>query len=249
MAVVSMKQLLEAGVHFGHQTRRWNPKMARYIFTERNGIYIIDLQKTVKKLEEAYSFIRDISVEGKPVLFVGTKKQAQDSVKEEAERAGAYYVNARWLGGMMTNFSTIRRRVSRLQQLRAMEEDGTFDLLPKKEVIKLRLEIEKLEKFLGGIKEMKQLPGALFIVDPRKERIAVAEAKKLGIPIVAIVDTNCDPDEIDYVIPGNDDAIRAVKLISATMANAIIEGREGQMGAAAQETADETAAEETEAAE
>ena len=248
MAVVSMKQLLEAGVHFGHQTRRWNPKMARYIFTERNGIYIIDLQKTVKKLEEAYSFIRDISVEGKPVLFVGTKKQAQDSVKEEAERAGAYYVNARWLGGMMTNFSTIRRRVSRLQQLRAMEEDGTFDLLPKKEVIKLRLEIEKLEKFLGGIKEMQQLPGALFIVDPRKERIAVAEAKKLGIPIVAIVDTNCDPDEIDYVIPGNDDAIRAVKLISATMANAIIEGREGQMGAAAQETADETAAEETEEA-
>ena len=248
MAVVSMKQLLEAGVHFGHQTRRWNPKMARYIFTERNGIYIIDLQKTVKKLEEAYSFIRDISVEGKPVLFVGTKKQAQDSVKEEAERAGAYYVNARWLGGMMTNFSTIRRRVSRLQQLRAMEEDGTFDLLPKKEVIKLRLEIEKLEKFLGGIKEMKQLPGALFIVDPRKERIAVAEAKKLGIPIVAIVVTNCDPDEIDYVIPGNDDAIRAVKLISATMANAIIEGREGQMGAAAQETADETAAEETEEA-
>ena len=248
MSVISMKQLLEAGVHFGHQTRRWNPKMARYIFTERNGIYIIDLQKTVKKLEEAYSFIRDISVEGKPVLFVGTKKQAQDSVKEEAERAGAYYVNARWLGGMMTNFSTIRRRVSRLQQLRAMEEDGTFDLLPKKEVIKLRLEIEKLEKFLGGIKEMKQLPGALFIVDPRKERIAVAEAKKLGIPIVAIVDTNCDPDEIDYVIPGNDDAIRAVKLISATMANAIIEGREGQMGAAAQETADETAAEETEEA-
>ena len=242
MAVVSMKQLLEAGVQFGHQTRRWNPKMARYIFTERNGIYIIDLQKTVKKLEEAYSFIRDISVEGKPVLFVGTKKQAQDSVKEEAERAGAYYVNARWLGGMMTNFSTIRRRVSRLQQLRAMEEDGTFDLLPKKEVIKLRLEIEKLEKFLGGIKEMKQLPGALFIVDPRKERIAVAEAKKLGIPIVAIVDTNCDPDEIDYVIPGNDDAIRAVKLISATMANAIIEGREGQMGAAAQESAEETEA-------
>ena len=243
-----MKQLLEAGVHFGHQTRRWNPKMARYIFTERNGIYIIDLQKTVKKLEEAYNFIRDISVEGKPVLFVGTKKQAQDSVKEEAERAGAYYVNARWLGGMMTNFSTIRRRVSRSQQLRAMEEDGTFDLLPKKEVIKLRLEIEKLEKFLGGIKEMKQLPGALFIVDPRKERIAVAEAKKLGIPIVAIVDTNCDPDEIDYVIPGNDDAIRAVKLISATMANAIIEGREGQMGAAAQETADETVEQETEEA-
>lgn len=246
MAVVSMKQLLEAGVHFGHQTRRWNPKMARYIFTERNGIYIIDLQKTVKKLEEAYSFVRDISVEGKPVLFVGTKKQAQDSVKDEAERAGAYFVNARWLGGMMTNFSTIRRRVSRLQQLKAMETDGTFELLPKKEVIKLRLEIEKLEKFLGGIKDMKQLPGALFIVDPRKERIAVAEAKKLGIPIVAIVDTNCDPDEIDYVIPGNDDAIRAVKLISATMANAIIEGREGQMGAAA---AQEAAQEKEEAAE
>ncbi len=237
MAVVSMKQLLEAGVHFGHQTRRWNPKMAKYIFTERNGIYIIDLQKTVKKLEEAYNFVRDISVEGKPVLFVGTKKQAQDSVKEEAQRAGAYYVNARWLGGMMTNFTTIRRRIDRLGQLKAMEEDGTFELLPKKEVIKLRLEIEKLEKFLGGIKEMRQLPGALFIVDPRKERIAVAEAKKLGIPIVAIVDTNCDPDEIDYVIPGNDDAIRAVKLISGTMANAIIEGREGQMGAAAEEEA------------
>ena len=248
MGVVSMKQLLEAGVHFGHQTRRWNPKMARYIFTERNGIYIIDLQKTVKKLEEAYMFVRDVAANGDNVLFVGTKKQAGESIKEEAERAGAYYVNARWLGGMMTNFSTIRRRVSRLQQLRAMEEDGTFDLLPKKEVIKLRLEIEKLEKFLGGIKEMKQLPGALFIVDPRKERIAVAEAKKLGIPIVAIVDTNCDPDEIDYVIPGNDDAIRAVKLISATMANAIIEGRQGEMGAAAQETADETAAEETEEA-
>lgn len=213
--------------------------MARYIFTERNGIYIIDLQKTVKKLEEAYNFVRNISVEGKPVLFVGTKKQAQDSVKEEAERAGAYFVNARWLGGMMTNFSTIRRRVSRLQQLKAMETDGTFELLPKKEVIKLRLEIEKLEKFLGGIKDMKQLPGALFIVDPRKERIAVAEAKKLGIPIVAIVDTNCDPDEIDYVIPGNDDAIRAVKLISATMANAIIEGQEGQMGAAAAEQSTE----------
>lgn len=211
--------------------------MAKYIFTERNGIYIIDLQKTVKKLEEAYNFVRDISVEGRPVLFVGTKKQAQDSVKEEAQRAGAFYVNARWLGGMMTNFTTIRRRIDRLAQLKAMEEDGTFELLPKKEVIKLRLEIEKLEKFLGGIKDMKQLPGALFIVDPRKERIAVAEAKKLGIPIVAIVDTNCDPDEIDYVIPGNDDAIRAVKLISGTIANAIIEGREGQMGAAALEEA------------
>ena len=235
MAVVSMKQLLEAGVHFGHQTRRWNPKMAEYIFTERSAIYIIDLQKTVKKLEEAYAFVRDLSVEGKSVLFVGTKKQAQDSVKEEAERAGAYYVNARWLGGMLTNFTTIKRRIDRLKQLRAMEEDGTFDLLPKKEVIKLKLEIEKLEKFLGGIKEMKQAPGALFIVDPRKERIAVAEAKKLGIRIVAIVDTNCDPDEIDYVIPGNEDAIPAVKLIAGTMANAIIEGHEGQMGAAAKE--------------
>ena len=230
MAVVAMKQLLEAGVHFCHQTRRWNPKMAKYIFTERNGIYIIDLQKTVRKLEEAYNFVREVSAQGKSVLFVGTKKQAQDSVKEEAERVGAYFVNARWLGGMLTNFRTIRRRIDRLNQLKAMEADGTFEMLPKKEVIKLRLEIEKLEKFMGGIKDMKELPGALFIVDPRKERIAVAEAKKLGIPIVAIVDTNCDPDEIDYVIPGNDDAIRAVKLISGTMANAIAEGREGQMG-------------------
>ena len=240
--VVSMKQLLEAGVHFGHQTRRWNPKMAEYIFTERNGIYIIDLQKTVKKLDEAYNFVKEISTEGKSVLFVGTKKQAQESVKEEALRAGAFYVNARWLGGMMTNFTTIRRRVARLKQLRAMEEDGTFDLLPKKEVIKLNLEIEKLEKFLGGIKDMDELPGALFIIDPRKERIAVAEAKKLNIPIVAIVDTNCDPDEIDYVIPGNDDAIRAVKLIAGAMADAVIEGREGQMGAA--EVVEEEAAEE-----
>ena len=239
-----MKQLLEAGVHFGHQTRRWNPKMSEYIFTQRNGIYIIDLQKTVKKLEEAYSFVRDLSMEGKSVLFVGTKKQAQDSVKEEAERAGAYYVNARWLGGMMTNFTTIQRRINRLKQLRTMEEDGTFDLLPKKEVIKLNLEIEKLEKFMGGIKDMKEMPGALFIVDPRKERIAVAEAKKLGIPIVAIVDTNCDPDEIDYVIPGNDDAIRAVKLIAGTIANAIIEGNEGKMGAAAVEETTEEATEE-----
>ena len=227
MGVVSMKQLLEAGVHFGHQTRRWNPKMAQYIFTERNGIYIIDLQKTVKKLEEAYMFIRDISANGEEVLFVGTKKQAGDSVKEEALRAGAHYVNARWLGGMMTNFKTIRRRIERLAQLRKMQEDGTFDLLPKTEVIKLNLEIEKLEKFLGGIKNMNKLPGALFIVDPRKERIAVAEAKKLNIPIVAIVDTNCDPDEVDYVIPGNDDAIRAVKLIAGTIANAIIEGKQG----------------------
>ncbi|MDO4831512.1 MAG: 30S ribosomal protein S2 [Clostridia bacterium] len=244
MAVVSMKQLLEAGVHFGHQTRRWNPKMAEYIFTERNGIYIIDLQKSVKKLEEAYNFVRELSAEGKSVLFVGTKKQAQDSVKEEALRAGAYYVNARWLGGMLTNFSTIRRRVARLKQLRTMQEDGTFDLLPKKEVIKLNLEIEKLEKFMGGIKDMTAMPGALFIVDPRKERIAVSEAKKLNIPIVAIVDTNCDPDEIDYVIPGNDDAIRAVKLIAGAMADAVIEGREGQMGAAADnEELEEEAAE------
>ena len=233
MAVVSMKQLLEAGVHFGHQTRRWNPKMAEYIFTERNGIYIIDLQKSVKKLEEACKFIRAIASEGKSVLFVGTKKQAQLSVKEEAIRAGAYYVNARWLGGMLTNFSTIKHRIARLKQLRVMQEDGTFELLPKKEVIKLNLEIEKLEKFLGGIKDMKELPGALFIVDPRKEKIAVAEAKKLGIPVIAIVDTNCDPDDVDFVIPGNDDAIRAVKLIASVAANSYIEGNEGRMGAAA----------------
>ncbi len=232
MAVISMKQLLEAGVHFGHQTRRWNPKMAPYIFTERNGIYIIDLQKTVRKLEEAYMFVRDLSAEGKEVLFVGTKKQAQDSIREEAVRAGAHFVNARWLGGMLTNFRTIRGRIARLAPRKAMEEDGTFDLLPKKEVVKLNHEIEKLEKFMGGIKEMKKLPGALFIVDPRKEKIAVAEAKKLGIPVVAIVDTNCNPDEVDYVIPGNDDAIRAVKLIASCMANAIIEGRQGEQTAA-----------------
>ena len=219
--------------------------MARYIFTERNGIYIIDLQKTVKKLDEAYMFARDVAADGGSILFVGTKKQAGDSVKEEAERCGMHYVNARWLGGMMTNFNTIRRRINRLSQLRQMEEDGTFDLLPKKEVIKLNLEIEKLEKFLGGIKNMDKLPKALFIVDPRKERIAVAEAKKLGIPIIAIVDTNCDPDEIDYVIPGNDDAIRAVKLIAGAMASAVIEGRQGQEETAAEE---EVAAEETEAA-
>ncbi len=246
MAVVSMKQLLEAGVHFGHQTRRWNPKMAPYIFTERNGIYIIDLQKTVKKMDAAYNFVRDLAADGKNILFVGTKKQAQESVKEEATRAGAYYVNARWLGGMLTNFTTIRKRVQRLAQLRKMEEDGTFELLPKKEVAKLQLEIEKLEKYLGGIKEMHDFPGALFIVDPRKERIAVSEARKLGIPIVAIVDTNCDPDEIDYVIPGNDDAIRAVKLIAGAMADAIIEGREGQMGAAAAEEPETDEAEEAE---
>ena len=227
MEVVSMKQLLEAGVHFGHQTRRWNPKMAPYIFTERNGIYIIDLQKTVKKLDEAYNFIHEVAANGGEILFVGTKKQAADSIKEEAVRAGAHYVNARWLGGMMTNFKTIQRRIARLEQLHAMEADNTFDLLPKKEVIKLNLEIEKLEKFLGGIKNMKKLPGALFVVDPRKEKIAVAEAKKLGIPVVAIVDTNCDPDEIDYVIPGNDDAIRAVKLIAGAMADAIISARQG----------------------
>lgn len=226
--VISMKQLLEAGVHFGHQTRRWNPKMAPYIFTERNGIYIIDLQKTVKKIEEAYMFVRDLAAEGDSILFVGTKKQAQESIKEEAVRAGMPFVNVRWLGGMLTNFQTIRRRIDRLYHLRKMEEDGTFDLLPKKEVVKLRLEAERLEKFLGGIKEMKKLPGALFVVDPRKEHIAVTEARKLGIPIVAIVDTNCDPDEVDYVIPGNDDAIRAVKLIAATIANAVIEGRQGE---------------------
>ena len=228
MAVVSMKQLLEAGVHFGHQTRRWNPKMATYIYTERNGIYIIDLQKTVKKLEEAYNFVREVSANGGNILFVGTKKQAQDAIKEEAIRCGGYYVNARWLGGMMTNFRTMRTRIDRLTQLKKMEEDGTFAMLPKKEVTKLQGEIEKLEKYLGGVKEMKKIPAALFIVDPRKERNAIAEAKKLGIPVVAIVDTNCDPDEIDYVIPGNDDAIRAIRLIAATMANAAIEGRQGE---------------------
>ena len=245
MSVVSMKQLLEAGVHFGHQTRRWNPKMARYIFTERNGIYIIDLQKTVKKLEEAYNFVKDTVAEGGEILFVGTKKQAGDSVKEEAERCGMHYVNARWLGGMMTNFKTIRRRIARLDQLKKMQEDGTFDLLPKKEVTKLMLEIEKLEKFLGGLKNMNKLPAALFIVDPRKERIAVSEARNLGIPIVAIVDTNCDPDEIDYVIPGNDDAIRAVKLIAGTMADAVLEARQGAETAVAEEenASEEAAAE------
>ena len=228
MAVVSMKSLLEAGVHFGHQTRRWNPKMATYIYTERNGIYIIDLQKTVKKLEEAYNFIREISANGGNVLFVGTKKQAQDAIKEEAARCGGYYVNARWLGGMLTNFRTMRTRIDRLAQLRKMEADGTFAMLPKKEVIKHQGEIEKLEKYLGGVKEMKKIPAALFIVDPRKERNAIAEARKLNIPIVAIVDTNCDPDEIDYVIPGNDDAIRAIRLIAAAMASAAIEGRQGE---------------------
>ena len=244
MSVVSMKQLLEAGVHFGHQTRRWNPKMAEYIFTERNGIYIIDLQKTVKKLEEAYMVVRDIAAEGDEILFVGTKKQAQDSVKEEAIRCGMPYVNARWLGGMLTNFNTIKKRIKRLAQLKTMQEDGTFDMLPKKEAAKLELEIEKLERFLGGITEMKKQPAAMFIVDPRKERIAVAEAKKLGIPIIAIVDTNCDPDEIDHVIPGNDDAIRAVKLIAGAMADAVIEGRQGMAGAAAQDDAEAEVTEE-----
>ena len=225
--VISMKQLLEAGVHFGHQTRRWNPKMAPYIFTERNGIYIIDLQKTVKKVEEAYYFIRDIAASGKSVLFVGTKKQAQDSIKEEAERVGMYYVNNRWLGGMLTNFQTIEKRIDRLAQLKKMEEDGVFDLLPKKEVTNLKGEAEKLEKYLGGIKEMKDISACMFVVDPKKEKIAIAEAHKLNIPIVAIVDTNCDPEEVDYPIPGNDDAIRAVKLIASTIANAIIEGNQG----------------------
>ena len=234
MSVISMKQLLEAGVHFGHQTRRWNPKMARYIFTERNGIYIVDLQKTVKKIDEAYAFLRSVAEEGKFVLFVGTKKQAQEAIREESERAGQFYVNERWLGGMMTNFQTIQKRVARLKELEAMEEDGTFEVLTKKEVQVLRHEMNKLETYLGGIKEMNKLPGALFVVDPRKERIAVAEARKLNIPIVAIVDTNCDPDEIDYVIPGNDDAIRAVRLLTAKMADAVLEGRQGSDGSEAQ---------------
>ena len=237
MAGISMKQLLEAGVHFGHQTRRWNPKMAPYIFTERNGIYIIDLQKTVKKVDEAYDFLRSVAEEGKSILFVGTKKQAQEAVKEEALKSGMFYVNERWLGGMMTNFATIRKSINRLKELEAMEEDGTFEVLSKKEVLALKREQEKLEKSLGGIKDMEELPGALFIVDPRKERIAVAEAKKLNIPIVAIVDTNCDPDEIDYVIPGNDDAIRAVKLLTSRMADAVIEGRQGEAGEVVEEVA------------
>ena len=235
-----MKQLLEAGVHFGHQTRRWNPKMAKYIFTERNGIYIIDLQKTVKKLDEAYNFVREVASEGGSILFVGTKKQAQESIREEATRCGMHYVNARWLGGMLTNFRTIRRRIDRMAQINKMREDGTFAMLPKKEVAKLELELEKLEKFLGGVKEMDKLPKAMFIVDPRKERIAVSEARKLNIPIVAIVDTNCDPDEIDYVIPGNDDAIRAVKLIAGAMADAVLEGRQGEQ---MEQPAEEQAAE------
>jgi len=244
-----MKSLLEAGVHFGHQTRRWNPKMAPYIFTERNGIYIIDLQKTVRKLEDAYKFVVELSSEGKEVLFVGTKKQAQDSVKEEAGRCGMPFVNARWLGGMLTNFHTIQRRIRRLAQLQRMREDGTFDMLPKKEVIKLNLEIDKLEKFLGGITNMKKPPAAVFIVDPRKERIAVAEARKLHIPIIAIVDTNCDPDEIDWIIPGNDDAIRAVRLFSSAIADAVIEGRGGSDAEDEEAPVEEAAVETVEAVE
>ena len=245
MSVISMKQLLEAGVHFGHQTRRWNPKMAEYIYTERNGIHIIDLQKSVGKVDEAYKAISDIAAEGGTILFVGTKKQAQDAIATEAERCGMFYVNERWLGGMLTNFKTIQSRIARLKEIEAMEADGTFDVLPKKEVIGLRLEMEKLTKYLGGIKDMKKLPGALFIVDPRKENIAVLEARKLNIPIVATVDTNCDPDVIDHVIPANDDAIRAVKLLTAKMADAVLEGRQGmQMEEAAE--AEEVAAEDAE---
>ena len=228
MAVVAMKQLLEAGVHFGHQTRRWDPRMAEYIFQARNGIHIIDLQKTSKKLDEAYNFIREQAEEGKTVLFVGTKKQAQECMKEAAEKCGMYYVDKRWLGGMLTNFDTIQTRIQRLKDLEVMAEDGTFDVLPKKEVILLKKEMEKLERNLGGIKEMKELPGVIFLVDPKKERIAVLEAKKLGIPTVGLVDTNCNPEDVDYVIPGNDDAIRAVKLIADVMANAVIEGRQGE---------------------
>ena len=228
MAIISIKQLLEAGVHFGHHTRRWNPKMAEYIFTERNGIYIIDLQKTVKKFEEAYMYVRDLSAEGGTVLFVGTKKQAADAIKEEASRSGMYYVNNRWPGGMLTNFKTIKKSIARLKSLEQMKEDGTFDLLPKKEVAKLIKEMADLEKNLGGIKTMERLPSAVYIVDPRKEKNAVAEAKKLGIPVIAIVDTNCDPDDADYIIPGNDDAIRAIKLITSSIADAVIEGRQGE---------------------
>lgn len=242
MAVISMKQLLEAGVHFGHQTRRWNPKMAPYIFTERNGIYIIDLQKTVHKIDEAYYFIKEIVAEGKSVLFVGTKKQAQDAIKEESERCGMFYVNQRWLGGLLTNNKTIQKRIDFIRDMEKMEEDGTLELLPKKEVSQMRGKKEKLEKFLGGIKDMKKLPGAVFVVDPKKERIAIAEARKLNIPIVAIVDTNCDPEEVDYVIPGNDDAIRAVKLLVGRMADAVIEGNQGFSMAEA-ESPEEAAAE------
>ncbi|MBO0585756.1 30S ribosomal protein S2 [Sporosarcina sp. E16_8] len=235
MSVISMKQLLEAGVHFGHQTRRWNPKMKKFIFVERNGIYIIDLQKTVKKLEEAYAFMRQVGADGGKVLFVGTKKQAQDAIKEEAERAGMYYINQRWLGGTLTNFGTIQKRVARMKQIEKMEEDGTFDVLPKKEVGQLKKQHERLVKFLGGIRDMKAIPDVMFVVDPRKERIAVAEAIKLNIPLVGIVDTNCDPDEIDYIIPANDDAIRAVRLLTSKMADALLEARQGEDEEATQE--------------
>ena len=245
MAVISMKQLLEAGVHFGHQTRRWNPKMAPYIFTERNGIYIIDLQKTVKKIDEAYDFMKEVGATGKPVLFVGTKKQAQAAIEDEAKRCGMYYVNQRWLGGMLTNYKTISARIKRLYDIQKMEENGTFEKLAKKEVIKLRAEAEKLERFLGGIKEMKGMPGAMFIVDPKKEKIAVKEARILGIPVVGIVDTNCDPDDVDYIIPANDDAIRAVKLIAGKMADAIIEANQGEDATAEDEAAAEEAVAET----
>ena len=244
MSVISMKQLLEAGVHFGHQTRRWNPKMKEYIFTERTGIYIIDLQKTVKKIEEAYYFVRDLAMEDKTILFVGTKKQAQESIEQEAKRCDMYYVNQRWLGGMLTNFKTIQSRINKLRKIEKMEADGDFDLLPKKEVIQLKAEQEKLEKNLGGIKEMKKLPSAMFVVDPRKEHIAILEAKALGIPVVAIVDTNCDPDEADYPIPGNDDAIRAVKLIASKIADAVLEGRQGEQ--MSDEAIEEVAADEEE---
>ena len=241
MAVVSMKQLLEAGVHFGHQTRRWNPKMAEYIYTERNGIHIIDLQKSVGKVDEAYKAISDIAAEGGTILFVGTKKQAQDAIATEAERCGMFYVNERWLGGMLTNFKTIQSRIARLKEIETMQEDGTFDVLPKKEVINLKKELEKLQKNLGGIKEMKRIPDAIFIVDPKKERICVQEAHALGIELIGIADTNCDPDELDYVIPGNDDAIRAVKLIVSKMADAVIEGNQGQDAEVAEEEAAEEA--------
>src|SRR5690625_598715 len=249
MAVISMKQLLEAGVHFGHQTRRWNPKMKKYIFTERNGIYIIDLQKTVKKIEEAYEFVRQLGEDGGTILFVGTKKQAQESVREEATRSGMYYVNQRWLGGTLTNFQTIRKRINRLKEIEKMEEDGTFEVLPKKETVDLLKEKERLLKFLGGIKDMKKLPDAIFVIDPRKESIAIAEARKLGIPIVGIVDTNCDPDEIDYVIPANDDAIRAVKLLASKIADAVIEGKQGtEVDEVAEQPVAEETVEETEKA-
>src|SRR5690625_3161975 len=251
MSVISMKQLLEAGVHFGHQTRRWNPKMKKYIFTERNGIYIIDLQKTVKKVNEAYKFVRDLAANDGTALFVGTKKQAQNTVYEEATRAGMFYVNQRWLGGTLTNFKTIRKSINRLKEIEKMEEDGTFEVLPKKEVVTLLREKDRLEKFLGGIKEMKKLPDAIFVIDPRKERIAIAEARKLNIPIIGIVDTNCDPDEIDYVIPANDDAIRAVRLLTSTIADAILEGKQGEetievKTSEAEEVVEDTATEEAE---